>query len=150
MTTLNPGLEGITVSRWVYQTLTADQALQDALGGPQEAARRVVEGAYAGGGDLWITWTVIPDWQDVKGVGAVQIMSRVQFQMKVVGKGTSYAPLLPVYQRAHELLESKVAQEPSGGGLILTAHRVSGVQYPERANGIEYRHLGGLYEAETQ
>lgn len=149
MTTL-PGLEGITVARWVYGTLTADPTLQGLLGGAQQAAQRVVEGTYAGAADLWVAFTVLPDFQDVKGVGMVQIMSRVQFQMKVVGKGTSYNPLIPVYQRAHELLESKVAQEPAQGGLILTAERVSGVQYPERANGIEYRHLGGLYEALTQ
>lgn len=149
MTTL-PGLEGITVARWVYGTLTADPTLQDLLGGAQGAAQRVVEGAYAGDAPLWVTFTVLPDFQDVKGVGMVQIMSRVQFQVKVVGKGASYDPLISVYQRAHELLEAKVAQEPSQGGLILTAERVSGVQYPERANGIEYRHLGGLYEALTQ
>lgn len=149
MTTL-PGLEGITVLRWAVSRLTGDPTLQGLLGGPQEAARRVVEGAYAGDASLWVTLTILPDFQDVKGVGMVQIMSRVQFQMKVVGRGTSYAPLIPVYQRAHELLEAAVAQEPAQGGVILTAERVSGVQYPERANGIEYRHLGGLYEALTQ
>lgn len=149
MSTL-PGLEGITVARWVYGTLSGDPTLQNLLGGPQIAAQAVVEGVYAGSASRWVVFTIVPDAQDVKGVGMVQIMARVQVQVKVVGKGTSYGPLVPIYQRVHELLESKVAQEVPAGGLILTAHRVSGVQYPERANGIEYRHLGGLYETETQ
>lgn len=149
MSTL-PGLEGVTVARWVHATLSGDPTLQGLLGGAQEAPKRVQEGVYTGSADTWIVFTVLPDFQDVKGVGMVQIMSTVQVQVKAVGRTTSYNPLIPLYQRAHTLLESKVAQEPTQGGLILTAHRVSGVQYPERANGIEYRHLGGLYEAQTQ
>lgn len=145
-----PGLESITVARWVYTTLATDPTLQGLLGGPQEAALRVVEGTYAGAGDVWLTYTIVPDSQDVKGVGMVQIMSRVMVQVKAVAKATSYTKVIPVYQRAHTLLEGRLAQEPTQGGLILTAQRVSSVQYPERTGGIEYRHLGGLYEALTQ
>lgn len=150
MTTLKPGLEGITVARWVYGTLTGDPTLQNLLGGPEKAAQRVQEGTYTGDAPVWVVFTIVPDWQDVKAVGLEHIMSVVRVQVKVVGKGSSYNPLVPVYERIHALLESRVAVEPAQGGLILTAHRVSGVQYPERAGGIEYRHLGGLYETETQ
>lgn len=149
MSTL-PGLEGITVSRWVYGTLSSDPTLQNLLGGAQGAAQRVVEGVYGGQADTWLSFTVLPDFQDVKVVGMIQVMSRVQVQVKAVGKATSYGPLVPIYQRAHQLLESRTNQRPALGGTILTAERVSGVQYAERANGIEYRHLGGLYEALTQ
>lgn len=148
MTTL-PGLEGITVLRWLYTRLTTDQALQDLLGGPQGIQARVKEGTYAGDADTWVVFTLLEP-QDVKGVGLTHVMSRVQFQIKVVGKGASYTPLVPIYQRVHELLEGQTNQEPAQGGIVLTAERVSGVQFPERANGIEYRHLGGLYETLTQ
>lgn len=148
MTTL-PGLEGITVSRWVYGTLAADQEFQDLAGGPENAAQRVVEGTYAGDAPWWVTYTILEP-QDVKGVGVVHVFSVVQFQIKVVGIGQSYGPIVPVYQRVHELLESATHQEPAQGGIVLTAERVSGIQYPERAGGIEYRHLGGLYETLTQ
>ena len=63
MSTL-PGLEAITVARWVYATLSGDPTLQALLGGPQGAAQRVVEGTYTGTADLWITFTVL-DPQDV-------------------------------------------------------------------------------------
>lgn len=148
MSTL-PGLEAITVARWVYATLSGDPDLQELLGGAQGAAGRVVEGTYTGTSDLWVTFTVL-DPQDVKGVGMVQIMSLVQFQVKAVAKSSSFASVIPAYQRVHELLEGRLNQEPAQGGLILTAQRVSGVKYPERASGIEYRHLGGLYETLTQ
>lgn len=146
---LLPGLEGITVARWITETLAADPTLTEMLGGPQEAPRRIVEGAYAGTGDLWVPFTILEP-QDVKVVGMIQVMAVVQFQIKVVTKGATYGPAIPVYQRVHELLEGRLDQRPTAGGLILTAHRVSGIQYPERAAGIEYRHLGGLYETNTQ
>lgn len=146
MSTL-PGIEGITVSRWVYDTLTTSPALQGLLGAP--VGPKVREGTYDGTAPIWVVYTILPP-TDVKGVGATQIMSRVQFQVKVVGKGQSYGPLVPIYQEVHRLLESRTNQEPAAGGIILTSERVSGVQYPERTNGVEYRHLGGLYETLTQ
>lgn len=148
MSTL-PGLEAITVARWVYATLSGDPTLQDLLGGAQGAAQRVVEGTYTGTADLWITFTVL-DPIDVKGVGMEQIMAVTQVQVKAVAKSSSFSAVVPAYQRAHTLLEARLNQEPAQGGLILTAHRVSGIKYPERASGIEYRHLGGLYETLTQ
>lgn len=144
-----PGLEAVTVARWVYATLTGDAALQGLLGGAQGIKDRVVEGTYPGGAASWVTFTVL-DPIDVKGVGMTQIMAVVQFQVKVVAKSTSFSDTIPAYQRVHELLEARLNQEPAQGGLILTAHRVSGIKYPERASGIEYRHLGGLYETLTQ
>lgn len=148
MSTL-PGIEGITVARWVYGTLTSDPTLQGLLGGVQGIQQRVKEGVYDGAEPTWVVYTILEP-QDVKGVGLIHVMSRVQFQIKVVGKGASYTPLVPIYQRVHELLEGRTNQEPAQGGIVLTAERVSGVQFPERANGIEYRHLGGLYETLTQ
>lgn len=144
-----PGIEGITVARWVFATLTTDPTLQAALGGVEGIKARVVPGTYPGAADTWITYTILEP-RDVKGVGMVHIFSTVQFQVKVVGKGASFTPLVPIYQRVHELLEGRTNQEPEQGGIVLTAQRVSGVQFPERANGIEYRHLGGLYETLTQ
>lgn len=149
MTTYLPGVEGITVSRWIVQHLADDPALQALAGTRQALAERIAEGTYPGTAPWWIVFTILEP-QDVKGVGMIQIMSRVQFQVKVVTKGASYAPIIPIYQRVHALLEAQQDQEPAPGGVILTCERVSGVQYTERADGIEYRTLGGLYEALTQ
>lgn len=150
MSTL-PGLETITVTRMIFRRLSQDPTLQGLLGGPIAAGNRIVEGTYEGAAPVWITWTVSPDAEDVKVVGNAHVFTRVQFQMKVVAKANSYAPAIPVYQRAHQLLESiAVPVSVTEGGRVLTCQRVSGVQYPEKSGGIEYRHLGGLYEAITQ
>lgn len=148
MTTL-PGLEAITVARWVYGTITGDPEFQGLAGSPERAAQRVVEGTYAGAEPWWVSFTVL-DPVDVKGADLTHLASTVQFQVKVVAKASSFTPTIDPYLRVHELLEGRTNQEPAQGGLILSAHRVSGVKYPERANGIEYRHLGGLYETLTQ
>ena len=78
----------------------------------------------------------------------VQVFSRVTFDLVVTGEGTSYGPLVPVYQRAHELLEGR-ANRQTPQGLVLTCSRVSGIIYPERDQGVEYRHLGGTYATEA-
>lgn len=144
------GLEGISVVRWVWTTLTTDPTLQGLLGGTQASAEaRVWEGvAPEGTGTPWVVFTVVEP-RDVKVVGLAQVFAMVQVQVKVVGKATSYGPLLPVYQRVHELLDGKTNQVVVDG-VVLTSERVSGIQFPERVNGIEYRHLGGLYETHTQ
>lgn len=146
---MSAGLEGITLSRWVYQTLTLDAELAGYLGGAQAVFQRVWEGvAPAGTGEPWIVFTVMEP-QDVKGVGMVQVMSRASVMVKVIGKGSSYGPLLPIYKRAHALLEAQ-SNKAVTDGLVLTSHRVSGVQYPEQVNGTEYRHLGGIYDMYAQ
>jgi hypothetical protein len=146
---MTAGLEGLTVARWVYGTLTTSQALADALGVPLESLEDYVwEGVAPGGLDYWVVFTVQSP-RDVKGATMTQIMSAVAVQVKVVGKAQSYGPLAGPYKAAHDALEGRTNQ-PVQDGLVLTCHRVSGVQYPEQVNGIEYRHLGGLYETNAQ
>lgn len=147
---MTAGLEGITVARWVYGTLTTSQALADALGVPLEALEdHVWEGTAPGGVEpAWVVFSVLPP-VDVKGATMTQIMSMVQVQVKVIGQTQGYGPLLAPYKAVHDALEGRTNQ-PVQDGLVLTCHRVSGVQYPEQVNGMEYRHLGGLYETNAQ
>lgn len=146
---MTSGLEGIALAQWVYGTLTADQDLQDAATASQgpALAQRVVDGEYADPENTawWVSFTIMEP-QDIKGVGMFQVMARTQFQVKVVARGESYTPAIPIYRRVHALLEAQTNQAV-GYGLVLTSQRVSGIQFPERANGMEYRHLGGTYEA---
>lgn len=146
--TTEPGLEGLTVAQWIYGTLTGSAQLQTLAGGLSALQKRVVEDEYTGTATWWITFTILPPI-DVKSADTLQIMSQVQFQVKVVGQTLSYTPLMNPYRAVHAALEGRTNQDTTLGR-VLTSHRVSGVQYPERTNGIEYRHLGGLYETMTQ
>jgi hypothetical protein len=149
MTQMDPGLEGITLATWLYQTLTQDTTLQDMAGGAPALAKRVVEGVYPGDAPWHVSFTILEP-VDVKVVGLIQVMASVQAQVKVVGRATSYVPLVPVYRRVHQLLEGRTIPQDVAQGAVLQFGRVSGIQFPESTNGIEYRHLGGLYEALTQ
>lgn len=145
---MTAGTEGLVISDWLNDTLTADAALLAALGGG-DAASRIGEGSLPFG-TTWpvVTWTVIEPSQ-VNGVGMTEIMARVPFTIKAVTKGQSYAPLVSVVQRIHALIASK-ANVAVSQGLLVTCERVGGIQYPERTEGIEYRHLGGQYVAHAQ
>lgn len=146
-----PGLEGPTVSRWVLERLTSDAALSVLADDGNPLEERVWEGVAPEDvtDPWWITFTVIEP-RDVKGVGMTQVWSVVPLQVKVTGPTSTYLPLVPVYQRVHACLEAQRNQPVDTGGLILTCHRVSGIQYPERTQGVEYRHLGALFEAQVQ
>lgn len=149
--TTAPGLEAMTLLAFIRKTLTEDPELADLAGSAQALDARVVEGEYRGTGEDgdWAILVTPLDPVDIKGVGMIQVMAQTRAQVKVVGQVDGYLPLVPIYARVHALLEGRT-NEDTALGSVLTLQRVSGFQMPERANGIEYRHLGGLYEALTQ
>lgn len=150
------GIEGITVASWVTEVLTASVALQalavdDGAIDPVDALQRSIhEGVAPASTPLpwWITFDVMEP-QDVKVVGLTQVMARVEFQVKVTAAAASYLPVLEPYRAVHAALESQANQQ-TDFGLILACERVSGRQYPETTQGVDYRHLGGLYRATVQ
>lgn len=146
---MTDGLEGIAVAQWAYKRLTEDPALQVLAGSAAALRARVLDQPPPQ--DLkpwWIEFNVLPP-RDVRGADATKIMAAVDLQAKVVGPTMSYGALLEPYRRVHAVLEHR-SEVVVAEGVVMTSIRVSGVQYPERTNGIEYRHLGGLYETRTQ
>lgn len=152
--TANPGLETITATTWVYELLSTDAALAAAIGVDLDHMEDQIGEAVAPSDSdptkPWVVWT-IQDSMDVKVVGNIQVMARTRFQVRCTVRGNSYNPLIPVYQRVHTLLEGATFQElAQDDGFVLTCQRVSGVQFPEDDQGVQYRHLGGLYESFIQ
>lgn len=148
---MTAGLEAVAVQEWIVATLKDDTELATLAGSPELLLDRLWDGEYQGSEEeapWWISYTC-QDSVDIKGVGAIQVMARVQFQVKVVARGRSYMPALPVYQRVHALMEARLNQT-APDGQVFTTERVSGFQFPEREAGLEYRHLGGRYEALSQ
>lgn len=151
---MSTGLETITVQEWLVSRLSGDSDLAAAAGGVDALLDRIWEGEYQGSADKnvdgfwWISYTMA-DTVDVKGVGLIQLMGRTQFQVKVVVRGESYLPALPIYTRVHALLENQL-NAPTTDGIVLTCGRVSSFQFPDRTTGMEYRHLGSTYETLAQ
>lgn len=150
------GLDTLYVAEWVLTALAQDAGVQAALGVVTEpsAALRIVEAVLPEDQPLtkpdgtpwpWVTFTFLPETDDLRVVGMVPVMVRTQFQVRVTVAGESYAYVAPVAAACHAVLDGVVA--PAGFDAIGTCHRVAGVHYPEKTNGIHYRHLGGRYEA---
>ena len=144
------GTEGLTISDWVNDTLAGDAPLQALLGGtPAAAALRIIAGvAPTGTAFPYVNFVVGPEGRIVGAISA-EVMARFTISVKAVGKGPSYSPLIPVVQRFHALLAGAV-NRVTPLGTVLSVIRVGALQYPERDQGIEYRHLGGLYQINVQ
>jgi hypothetical protein len=85
---------------------------------------------------------------DVYGSGKMRIMSQLVYQVKAVGAGATFSVLAPVADRIDELLHGAFG---SVAGLsVLSCMRRAPVAYAEIDNGIQYRHLGGLYRLQVR
>lgn len=125
------------IEQWLYATLSADAELVALVGSrihayeaPQGTAMPFVIYSYQGG-------------HDVRGVGPGRIMVSALYQVKVVGQGTSVVGLAPIADRLDALLQA--ASGTVTDGAVWACVREQPLAYPETDNGVQYRHLGGLY-----
>lgn len=88
--------------------------------------------------------------RDIGGVGTVEVMAVAEVTVKAVGRAESYEDIRPVAVAIHHALQGRVGVPLNGGGAILSSRRLRAVSYPEQANGVEYRHLGGTYQVHAQ
>lgn len=130
--------EVVTGLRFIRGLLTDDETLmagasevyQDA--GPVEAVYPFVTIGFQDGDDLLT-------------LDSTFIMSPLSFVVKVVGQGSSYAPLEALAERIKTLLHK--ATGSAGNGVVYECVQVAPVAYRENGqDGKQYSHLGGLYE----
>lgn len=81
---------------------------------------------------------------DVRGVGGYRISTDNLYVVKGVVQGGSWDDVLPIASRIDYLLHRPTATMASGGG-SLTCVRDSTIQAVEVEDGLQYRHLGGVY-----
>lgn len=144
------GDEGVQAMEWLYATITGSQDVADSLGVALEALPDRVWPDPAPGGTVapFIVFSV-SESLDALAVGPQpRIFTTVPAIVKVLDEARDYSGAAPV---ARALYAALVAQPPTPlaeGGHMLSATRTGGVQYPEQADGIEYRHLGHLLSVE--
>jgi hypothetical protein len=82
--------------------------------------------------------------RDVGGVGGIRISTDNLYIVKAVAQGGTWDDVNQIAGRIDSLIHrpSSVMTEGSGS---LTCVRESIVQYPEVTEGLQYRHLGGIY-----
>lgn len=84
---------------------------------------------------------------DVEAVGAIRVMVVAPYVVKAVGLNTD-GNLQGIADRIDALLHDTVGTVT--GGRVLACARDDVVQYLETKNGVNYRHLGGIYVLSVQ
>lgn len=145
------GDETVQAMEWAYQSILALPGLSDALGVPPTGLESRVWSEVAPGdtGSPWITYRVT-DSEDANALGGQpRIFSTVPMDLKVVGEARHWQQIAAVARLLYGL-HGQTNVPIGNGGTILTVQRTGGIQYPEQAGGIEYRHLGHQFQVEVQ
>lgn len=83
---------------------------------------------------------------DVRGLGSVRLFTRLRYLIRVVDRGADWSHEA-IANRIDALFDAvgpiSVADPP---GVIEASVRVEPFDQPETVGGVQYRHLGGIYE----
>lgn len=130
------------IEPWLYSTLQDDATLTGLVGDR-------VSGTLSG--ELLATPYVtflLQDHRDVLGVGGTIIMADCLYMVKAVSQSAGWGTVTAIAERIQDLLhrESTVISLPNGS---LTTVRERIISYPEVSEGVQYRHLGGIYRIQA-
>lgn len=142
---------GVAMQEWAVVALANSPELADALDIPQDqVGLRIWDSIPPPDADLPYILVQAVEPRDIGGVGMAEVMATGLLTAKVVHRAESYDPLVPVATALHQTLHGATNVTVSGGGLMLSSRRIRAISYPEQTQGVEYRHLGGLYEVSAQ
>lgn len=123
-------------AQWAYTRLSGDATLAGlAPGGVHENV------APEGTAEPFVVFSLVTN-RDVNAVGQTRALVNADWDVKVVGQGASYAPLVAAADRIDALLHDVQ------GGVVISSHRVATIRYVEPSDGTTYRHLGGTYRTQ--
>lgn len=134
------------VETWLFQTLTNDAALMLLLNAPPEKCVR------AGTPDRGQQFPVVeynlqaPGADDSSRCGGVEL-SRLTYQVKVIGRGVGAVALQPFWDRLDALLTGAA---DGGGGFRWNVIRETPIRYTEVSGSDRYTHYGGLWAFEIR
>lgn len=145
------GDEQVQALEWARGLLVTDEALADAAGVlladlPEHVHSEV---APADAPEPWIVLATPLETTDRAAVGpADRISTVVPLDVRATRQGRSYDDLAPVARAIYNRLHARTNDALAEGGMMLCAKRTGGIQYPERTDGIDYRHLGHTFQVE--
>lgn len=136
-------IEIVFVNQWLYTLLSGDATMTSLVG------NRIYDSIAPVGVAFPLVLFNFQGGSDVSVVGGVRVMNSGLYQVKAVVQSGSNASALPIANRIDALLHRATGSAP--GGLILASVREQPIAYPEVSKeGIQYRHLGGLYRVIAQ
>lgn len=137
------GAEDSIVAQWLTTTFEADIALNSLLSG----------GVWSGPAADQTPYPILRfDMQSsvpVRGVGPTEIMANMLWLIRGVTEGASYAPLTPIANRIHALLQG-VDGLAVVDGTIVACVREQGWRTEMIQAGRDFRSLGGIYRIYVQ
>lgn len=129
--------ETLTIAEWLYGRLVADPQLAALVGD------RVFSYVAPAGSTYPLVLFSLQGGHDVSALGAARVMMSCTVLVKAVDKGSTFARLRPIASRLDQLLQGASGQVWSGS--VLMCVREQPIEYVEVDDGVEWRHLGGLY-----
>lgn len=133
------GIETVEVAdTWIYATLSGDAALAALVGDRISGtlAESLPQTPY-------VTF-LLTSSRDVTTFDGTVIAADCIYEVKAVGQGASWYDVTPIAKRVHELIHlGRDTATTASGSLTSVRERV--IQYAEVDEGVQYRHLGGLY-----
>jgi len=127
----------LAANTWIQQTLANDVTLAGLVGD------RIYEDVADRDAVYPLVVYHLQDANDTNGVAGARILERELYTVKVVGRDTSYLPLKSIYARVDALLHRQGGK--TGDGDQVKCVRESSIKFVSVEDGLEYRHLGGLY-----
>lgn len=127
------------VDEWLYHVLSTDGPLTEMVGiGSISGTLSSTELTAP-----YVTF-LCQSSVDVRGVGGVRISTDNLYEVKAVAQSGSWDDVRPIASRIGELIDlpNTTVTRP-GGQLVCVRERI--ISYPEVDEGLQYRHLGGVY-----
>jgi hypothetical protein len=129
------------IEPWIWSTLSTDSALLglvpiDSISGTLSATELTPP---------YVTFSMNSIFDVITGAGGDRIGVEALYLVKAVSADGSWDVIAPIARRLNVLLNKpyEVVTLPDGGSLSCLRDRI--IQYPEVNEGVQYRHLGGLY-----
>lgn len=129
-------------AEWIYATLKANGTLCADVGGT--VSPRIYHDVIPQSAALPAVVYQIMASRDENAVGGRGLTVQ-QWQVKAVGQGPSYSALRNITDQIDASLNYKFGTATTAG-VVVGCSRSEEVMYGESGNGIEYRHLGGIYQ----
>ena len=130
------------VAEWLYTTLRASTVLTSALGGT--AAFRAYEGvAPQGAVSPYITYACLTSIDEMA-VGGRTTTNQLWI-VKATAQGGTFNAVAPLASAIDTALDRQRGTATTNGVTIAACQRTEEVRRDEQANGIGYKHIGGVY-----
>lgn len=126
------------IDPWLYATLSGDPALAGLVSGRISGTLSVDTLAVP-----YVTF-LMQSSRDIAGVGGTRISTDNLYAVKAVAQTGTWDDVNAIAQRIDALLHRPSAVMTQGSG-SLSCIREQIIQYPEVEEGLQYRHLGGIY-----